>query len=276
MKLLIVVLTFFASSIIRAQSSFIIYFDFNKYNLTAAGQSQLDSFMQVQKNDITAIVINLDGHCDVIGSDEYNIKLSERRVETVKNYLLSKGIPAVQIINIKGHGKKVLVNENVTAAERQLNRRVEINFSKVIVTDPPGVTTLKEKLADTTIKAGSNIVLKNINFVGGRHQFLPEAKPMLDELLEAMQTNPNLVIRVEGHICCIENAGDGPDLETGINNLSFARAKAVRDFLVANNIAAERVSYKGFGHSAPIYLWPEKNAEEQTANRRVEIKIINK
>jgi outer membrane protein OmpA-like peptidoglycan-associated protein len=133
-----------------------------------------------------------------------------------------------------------------------------------------------EKLADSATKAGTNIILHNINFVGGMHQFLPESGPILIELLEAMQANPKLIIRVEGHICCQPDKGDGLDAETGINNLSEARAKAVMDYLLANGIESKRISYKGFGHSAPIYPFPEQSEEERIQNRRVEIKIISK
>jgi outer membrane protein OmpA-like peptidoglycan-associated protein len=99
---------------------------------------------------------------------------------------------------------------------------------------------------------------------------------MLQELLEAMQTYATLKIRVEGHICCQQDKADGIDQETGIQNLSEARAKAVMDYLLANGIDSKRVNYKGFGHSAPIYPFPEKSEEEKTQNRRVEIKIVSK
>jgi outer membrane protein OmpA-like peptidoglycan-associated protein len=260
----------------QAQTSFAVYFAFDKYTLTTAGRIQIDSFLSRQKDNLPGIILQLNGHCDIIGSDEYNNRLSGKRVAAVKQYFIDKGFKASHIGDEIGHGKKELLNENKTDGERQLNRRVEISFVQVVTTELPVTVSLKEKIADSATIAGTNIVLKNINFVGGMHQFLPSAKPMLDELLDAMITYPNLVIRVEGHICCIEFNGDGPDLETGINNLSYARAKAVRDFLIENDIAPERVSYKGFGHSTPIYPWPEKNEEEKTLNRRVEIKIISK
>ena len=157
--------------------------------------------------------------------------------------------------------------------ERSLNRRVEI---KIIYAPANKDKSLTEKLADSTITIGTNIILRNINFFGGMHQFLPESTPMLEELLDAMQTYPKLVIRIEGHICCEQYDGDGLDAETGINNLSEARAKAVRDYLIKNNIDSKRVSYKAFGHSSPIYSWPEKTEDEKMKNRRVEIKIISK
>ena len=260
----------------HSQNSFTVHFDFNKHNLTATARLQLDSFLLTEKKQLPKLVIRLNGHCDAIGSDEYNYKLSEQRVATVKKYLLENGIQAANIGDEIGHGKKEPLNENNTEEERQLNRRVEISFTPVTATDNPENISLKEKIADSSVTAGTNIVLRNINFYGGMHQFLPESTPMLEELLDAMKTYPKLVIEVQGHICCHPDNGDGMDNETGINNLSRARAKAVQDYLISNGIAPERVSYKGFGHSIPIYAYPEQSEEERTQNRRVEIKIISK
>ena len=260
----------------HSQNSFTVHFDFNKHNLTATARLQLDSFLLTEKKQLPKLVIRLNGHCDAIGSDEYNYKLSEQRVATVKKYLLENGVQAANIGDEIGHGKKEPLNENNTEEERQLNRRVEISFIPVTATDNPGNISLKEKIADSSVTAGTNIVLRNINFYGGMHQFLPESTPMLEELLDAMKTYPKLVIEVQGHICCHPDNGDGMDNETGINNLSRARAKAVQDYLISNGIAPERVSYKGFGHSIPIYAYPEQSEEERTQNRRVEIKIISK
>jgi outer membrane protein OmpA-like peptidoglycan-associated protein len=259
----------------HSQSSFTIHFDFNKYNLTPTSKSQLDSFLLAEKENLSTLGIELNGHCDAIGSDEYNNRLSKQRVLAVKKYLLNNGIEEINIGAEIGHGKKTPLNENKTEEERQENRRVELSYSRVFTTNLPAIT-LKEKIADSAVTSGTNIVLKNINFVGGRHQFLPESNPMLEELLEAMKIYPKLIIRIEGHICCQAGPGDGLDLETSITNLSEARAKAVMDYLVANGIEASRISYKGFGHSVPLYPFPERTEEEQKLNRRVEIKIISK
>ncbi|HEV7782019.1 MAG TPA: OmpA family protein [Chitinophagaceae bacterium] len=260
----------------QESKSFTIHFDFNKHELTPTAREQLDSFILAEKTGLGNLSIALSGHCDAIGSDEYNNKLSKRRVTVVKQYLLSKDIGAYQIGDEIGHGKKNPLNENKTEEERQLNRRVEVNFIRIVRTYPPGTTSLIDKISDTSITTGSKIVLQNINFVGGRHQFLDESLPMLEELLDVMRTYPNLVIRVEGHICCQEGNIDGFDLETKMYNLSTARAKAVRDYLVRSGVHPDRVSYIGFGHSVPLHPYPERSEEEKTENRRVEIKIIQK
>jgi outer membrane protein OmpA-like peptidoglycan-associated protein len=252
--------------------SFAIYFDFNQHQLTGTGITVLDSFIRAENVSQVKADIRLYGHCDFIGSDKYNELLSQRRVRTVHDYLLNNGISKNQIIIMKGFGEKKPLNDNETEEQRQLNRRVEIE----LIREPKENESLKEKIADTSTIAGTNIILKNINFYGGRHQFLPQSEPALQELLEAMRAYQNLVIRIEGHICCQPFSNDGLDNETGLNNLSEARAKAIQDYLIENGIEPGRLSYKGFGHSAPIYPFPEQNEEERVMNRRVEIKILRK
>jgi len=259
-----------------SQQLFSVHFDFNKDQLTTVARLQLDSFLTVQKDNRDSLTIHLNGYCDPSGSDDYNNRLSKKRVSTVKNYLLSQGIQPASIASETGHGEKIQLNENTTEEERLANRRVQISFSKFGPSQPTGTISLKDKIADSATKAGTNIVLRNINFFGGMRRFLPESTPMLEELLEAMRAYPKLIIRVEGHICCEQADDDGLDGETGQYNLSAARARAVTDYLVENNIAANRVSYKGFGHSTPLFPWPEKTEDERIQNRRVEIKIISK
>ena len=125
-------------------------------------------------------------------------------------------------------------------------------------------------------KAGSRIVFKNLEFEGGRHILLTSSVPQLESLLAALRSNPSLKIAIEGHICCIEGKGDGLDFDTDEYNLSDQRAKTVYDFLISNEIYNKRLKYKDFRHLSPIFPYPEKNSTEQTANRRVEIVILEK
>lgn len=276
MKALLIGISLLCSFAMYSQNSLTVHFDFNKYSLTHEEKIRLDSFLLAEKDNLPGSSIHLDGYCDHIGSDGYNKTLSTKRVSAVKKHLLSYGIERGTIGNTFGHGEKDPLNENKTEEERQVNRRVEISIIKVVVTYAPGVVSLMEKLADSTTTTGTNIILRNINFVGGRHQFLPESQPMLEELLEAMRTYQKLVIEIQGHICCVATTDDGMDNETGLYNLSQARAKAVMDYLVSNGISATRISSKGIGHFNPIYPYPERSETEMILNRRVEIKIISK
>lgn len=245
-----------------------VQFAFNRYELTAAARATLDSL--TDSLDI-ADHIELHGHCDAVGSDAYNIRLSTRRVKAVEQYLLGNGWEKKEITVVQAYGERRPLNDNATETDRSLNRRVEIRILR-----GQKQVTLKQKLSDSTLKTGDNIILPNIHFVGGMHQFLPSSAPALLELLEAMQTYPKLVIRVEGHICCQPDHRDGLDLETGNNNLSEERSRAVMNYLIQNGIDAGRISNKGFGHSRPLHPYPEQTEQQMMENRRVEIKIVGK
>ncbi|MBL7738279.1 MAG: OmpA family protein [Chitinophagaceae bacterium] len=278
MKLLTVTVAILCVITAGAQTSFTVHFGFDQFHLSPAAKKSLDSFLVAEKEKISSRVIQLNGYCDTTGSDNYNRSLSQKRVLTVKNYLLKCGIEPDAIGSISGHGESDPLNENRTEEERRQNRRVEIGFYKVIQTNPPGSEQLKsllEQIADTATKAGTTIVLKNINFYGGTPFPLPESFDTMDELLQTMKVNYNLVIGIQGHICCIPTASDSEYRETG-NGLSEERARTIYAYLTGNGIEESRVSYKGFGHSMPIYPYPERTEEERVANRRVEIIIIRK
>jgi len=254
----------------QSPSSVHVHFASAKWELTALTRATLDSL--TDSLDL-ADRIELHGHCDAVGGNAYNDQLSAKRVQAVNKYLLDLGWEKQDIKVVQAHGENIPLNKNLSPEERSLNRRVEI---KIIHATDNNSKTLTEKLANSAFTAGTNIVLRNINFVGSMHQFLPESTPMLEELLNAMITYPKLVIEVQGHICCQPDSRDGIDIETGINNLSLARAKAVRDYIVYRGIAPNRVFYRGFGHSIPLHPYPEKTEKESMENRRVEIKIISK
>ena len=134
--------------------------------------------------------------------------------------------------------------------------------------------TVDQILSGAKVNSGDKTTLKNINFIGGYHYFVNESLPALSELLKVMKSHPKMVYRIEGHICYgpLDEA-DGIDFGTEIKNLSVARPKAVQENLINNGIEASRISSAGFGHTKPIYPYPEKTAEEELANRRVEIVI---
>ncbi|HLG41516.1 MAG TPA: OmpA family protein, partial [Chitinophagaceae bacterium] len=255
-----------------SQRIFTVHFDFNKHVLTNSARIQLDSILLAEKQNLPVGIFTLDGYCDAIGSDAYNEHLSKNRVLAVKKYLLNHGLETGSIAGAIAHGEKDPLNENKTEEERQLNRRVVISFN---LQGSEDVKSLMEKVADTATKAGTTIVLKNINFYGGTPFPLPESSATMDELLETMRVNHTLVIEIRGHICCVAYPDDSPYQNTG-TGLSEERAKTIYAYLTGNGIDAKRVSYKGFGHSMPIYPYPEQTEEERIANRRVEMKIISK
>jgi OmpA-OmpF porin, OOP family len=100
------------------------FFDFDKAVIKPAGKAKLDDLIGKIK-DINLEVIIAVGHTDSVGSDSYNQKLSVRRSEAVKAYLVSKGIEKNRVYT-EGKGEKQPVADNKTAEGRAKNRRVEI------------------------------------------------------------------------------------------------------------------------------------------------------
>ena len=100
------------------------FFDFDKSVIKPAGKAKLDDLIGKIK-DINLEVIIAVGHTDSVGSDKYNQKLSVRRSEAVKAYLVSKGIEKNRVYT-EGKGEKQPVADNKTAEGRAKNRRVEI------------------------------------------------------------------------------------------------------------------------------------------------------
>ena len=100
------------------------FFDFDKAVLKPEGKAKLDDLVS-KMGGINLEVIIAVGHTDAIGTDAYNQKLSVRRSEAVKSYLVSKGVEKNRVYT-EGKGEKQPVADNKTAEGRAKNRRVEI------------------------------------------------------------------------------------------------------------------------------------------------------
>ena len=100
------------------------FFNFDKSVLKPEGKAKLDDLVEKIKGINLEVIIAV-GHTDSVGSDAYNQKLSIRRSEAVKAYLVSKGIEKNRVYT-EGKGEKQPVADNKTAEGRAKNRRVEI------------------------------------------------------------------------------------------------------------------------------------------------------
>src|SRR5579884_3938726 len=99
-------------------------FDFNKATLRPEGRRKVDEAIRVLKEN-PGMHVNVDGYTDSIGSDAYNLKLSERRARAVADYMIAQGIDRSRLA-VRGFGKAHPVASNDTAEGRARNRRVEI------------------------------------------------------------------------------------------------------------------------------------------------------
>ncbi len=105
-----------------------IYFDFNSAVLTKESSKPLDDVAAIlmKYNKLNFVV---EGHTDSVGTPAYNLNLSKRRAESVKQYFVSKGVPAPRISSI-GYGKAKPIDTNQTEQGRAKNRRVAIKAIK--------------------------------------------------------------------------------------------------------------------------------------------------
>jgi OOP family OmpA-OmpF porin len=102
------------------------FFDFDKSVLKPEGKAKLDDLVGKMAGMNLEVIIAV-GHTDWIGTEEYNQKLSVRRSNAVKDYLVSKGVEKNRIYT-EGKGEKEPIASNKTAEGRAKNRRVEIEM----------------------------------------------------------------------------------------------------------------------------------------------------
>jgi OOP family OmpA-OmpF porin len=105
-----------------------VHFDFDKYTIKPAGKAMLDEDVALLKKN-KSLDISIEGHCDIVGSDSYNNKLSEKRAKAVYSYFLGQGIPTDRMRTV-GYGRTKPLVPNDTPANRAKNRRVEIHVIK--------------------------------------------------------------------------------------------------------------------------------------------------
>ncbi len=125
------------------------------------------------------------------------------------------------------------------------------------------------------LKKGAKYPLGNINFYGSSPELLPQSIPSVEALFHLMQKNKTLSIRIEGHVNAANmSEADIQRQKIEFQNLSENRSRTVRDYLVKKGIAFNRIGI--IGYAARYMLYPDaKNEAEQSANRRVEIKVMS-
>lgn len=105
----------------------IVHFDFDKYNIKKIYVPDLDEHVAYLTNHPSSPV-TVEGHTDFKGSDNYNQKLSERRANAVRQYLIQKGIASARI-KVVGYGEQRPIADNKTDEGRAMNRRAEFEVT---------------------------------------------------------------------------------------------------------------------------------------------------
>ncbi len=104
-----------------------IFFDFDKWNIRTDAQYELENIVDVMRKHPT-MVIKIESHTDSRGGERYNMKLSDRRAKSTRDYIISRGIEAKRIESAIGYGESQLLNRcsngvKCSKAEHQENRR---------------------------------------------------------------------------------------------------------------------------------------------------------
>lgn len=266
-----------------------VFFESNQASLSPAEMGKLVRFLYFL-DTVQVSGLSITGYCDDRGSDAYNKKLSLKRAAFIKDMILSKN--AAWTIEVEGKGELALSKTTEVDAERGKNRRADIRVTYTIKQKTPApkpsealaaveekkASTARPDITDTNVekkkpiisddqKVGDKITLENILFSGGRHILLPESYESLENLKNLLLEKKKYHIMILGHICCITSGEDGMDFDTGIKNLSIARAKAVYNYLVQNGVSPDRLSYKGMRANYPT-------GKSDREDRRVEIEIV--
>ncbi|WP_162128539.1 OmpA family protein [Flavobacterium phycosphaerae] len=257
MKNAIFIILFLVSLKSLGQNQFEVFFDFNKDFPNEKSILEFNEWFAQNKNlEVTKMM----GYCDSVDTKNYNIKLAERRINSVQLLLQKSGVKVNDNLERIAYGKDF--KQSKIQAE---NRKVTIFYNE-IKSQKPVVSPLTEKILNS--KVGETVALPNIYFFNNSARIVPKSEPTLLELLCILEENPKLKIEIQGHICC-QKVFD-------VNDVSLSRARAIYTYLLRNKIDRKRMTFKGYGTSRPVHPIPEKSAQEEDENRRVEVMILEK
>lgn len=108
-----------------------LYFDTDKTTIRPISEGALNELAELLQRHAT-VKITLIGHTDNVGKEDYNLRLSQGRVESVKSELMKRGIDGERITTV-GKGESEPIADNKTAEGRAENRRVEVVFDQIII-----------------------------------------------------------------------------------------------------------------------------------------------
>lgn len=258
----------------NAQMLTSVYFKNNSYELDQKSKEKLDSLARLK----THLIFSVYGNCDPSGNEERNQKLSESRARSVSGYLAEKIGSNIKLRSPVGLGTEKQINNNSTDELRGRNRRVDVFIKRTFA---PGEKISRKILPDfltakvLQMKVRDTFSLPDVNFVGGRHVWLPHGNANLFKLAKILNANPTLEVELQGHICCDYDNFDGEDTDLGTFNLSWTRANSIKEYLLKQGVDSARIKVSGLGHLNPV-IYPEVTESNRIKNRRVELVLLKK
>ena len=207
----------------------------------------LETFLK-KYPDTTAVI---EGHTDEVGTDADNMRLSQRRAESVVNYLAGRGIARSRMKAV-GYGETRPIADNSTQIGKRLNRR--INAVIACATDIEGIAPIPARIA----------MALELEFDRNSAVVRPQYREELRKVANFMKANPRVTATVEGH------TGDLQVTAALAMEISQRRAQNVVNYLVTEfGVARSRLAAQGFGQTRRFAY--NTNLEGQQDNRRVNI-----
>jgi outer membrane protein OmpA-like peptidoglycan-associated protein len=220
------------------------------------------------------VLIEVAGHTDARGGAAYNLALSAARAAAVRDYLAAHGV-APERVTSGGFGKERPRDDNVTAAGRARNRRVELLWRRParaaarVACRPVAPDTFAVPLPaplaparEVPVGVRDTVIIEGLALRNGRLVLSARNKARLDGVAAWMRRNPNIALRLWGHA----DAAEGVDNVVGH---SVARLEAVRAYLFARGVAGSRMIDYAVGADRPRA--PSGTPEGRARNQRVEI-----
>jgi OOP family OmpA-OmpF porin len=225
-----------------------IQFDINKADIRLQYHDEVAKVGDFMKKYPTTTAV-IEGYTDEVGSDDYNMQLSQRRAESVVSYLVEKfGIDSSRL-SAKGYGKTNPIANNSTDIGRQKNRRINAIIDCAL--DVKEISPPPERLC-ITLKA---------EFATDSAEIKPRYFDEVNKVGEYMNKYPTTTAVIEGHT---DNVGD---YEHNMK-LSHQRAENVVNYLVEKfGIERSRLSAKGYGSTRSIAY--NDTPEGRQKNRRI-------
>jgi len=236
----------------------VVPFEFSSAKLSEVGKKIWINIAE-QIKQFPGVVVELSGHTDSKGSDEFNRRLSLKRSQAVQQFLLEAGVKAEQL-RVKAYGESSPVASNELDEGRSQNRRVEAHLLQS-VKQISSVEGLPESCKQIT----EDFSLENVttSFDAYGFQLLSDsAKETWKKVADRLIDDPDLQVELAGYS---DNSGN----EELNQQLSQQRAESVRDYLVSLGVSGERLKAVGYGEEDPIA--DNSTVTGREANRRVEI-----
>jgi len=207
----------------------------NSTEILPGSLTAIDEYILLSKENYF-FDIEIGGHTSSTGSKQYNQTISEKRAKIVYDYLIKSGIESDRL-TYRGYGEDMLIDLNNNDEAHTKNRRIEFKVT------------------------GINLELQ---FQKNQYELPAKNLSKLFFIAELLAINSDKKLLIEGHT---DNTGN---LEFN-KNLSNLRAKSVYNFMLDQGIQSDRLSYVGFGPTAPRYSNETKEGRQK--NRRIEIKL---